>query len=114
MALNEKVLDALEMLKESLTCFHENQYIFSASYHMDKPLSRVSAYIIIKHAADDLGLENIGCHSLRKTFGYHAWKNGVHLAVIMSIYNHTSIMVTKRYLGIEQEDKDEVFHIIQF
>lgn len=113
LALNDTVLDALELLKKDLAYFQENQYIFSASAHMDKPLNRVSAYLIIKHAADDLGFENIGCHSLRKTFGYHAWKNGVHLAVIMSIYNHTSIMVTKRYLGIEQEDKDEVFHMLQ-
>ena len=48
-------------------------------------------------------------NSLRKTFGYHAWKKGVPPALIMSIYNHSSIEITKRYLSIDQDDKDQVF-----
>lgn len=86
-----------------------DSYIFEAFPQHNKPLSRISAYLIIKKAADALGLEHISCHSLRKTFGYHAWKSGVHLALITSIYNHSSIRITRRYLGIEQEDKDSVF-----
>lgn len=27
----------------------------------------------------------------------------------MDIYNHSSYAITKRYLGIEQDDKDDVF-----
>lgn len=30
-------------------------------------------------------------------------------AVLMEIYNHSSFEITKRYLGIEQDDKDSVF-----
>lgn len=30
-------------------------------------------------------------------------------ALLMSIYNHSSYEITKRYLGIEQLDKDEVY-----
>ena len=49
------------------------------------------------------------CHSMRKTFGYYAWKYGTQPAVLMDIYNHSSYEITKRYLGIKQDDKDSVF-----
>lgn len=34
---------------------------------------------------------------------------GLNSALLMSIYNHSSYEITKRYLGIEQLDKDEVY-----
>ncbi len=107
MALNECVIEALQRLADEGERV-EGQYIFKAHPYSSEPLTRVAAYLVIRHAAEELGLESIGCHSLRKTFGYHAWKSGVHLAVLMAIYNHSSLQVTKRYLGIEQDDKDEV------
>ena len=73
-------------------------------------MSRYQAYRIIRKAAESVGLpEHVSCHSLRKTFGYHAWKQGTPPALLMSIYNHSSYRITKRYLCIEQDDKDKVF-----
>ena len=73
-------------------------------------LSRYQAYRIVKAAGAFAGLnESISCHSLRKTFGYHAWKQGTAPALLMSIFNHSAYQITKRYLCIEQDDKDEVF-----
>lgn len=78
------------------------------------PLDRYQAYRIIRRAASGCGLcDHIGCHSLRKTFGYHAWKQGVPPAVLMDIYNHSSYQVTTRYLCIDQDDRDNVFRQIQ-
>ena len=78
--------------------------------HTNKSLSRIQAYRIIRTAAESLGFEQrVSCHSLRKTFGYHAWKNGVSPAVIMDIYNHSSLSTTQRYLGVTQDDKNAVY-----
>jgi integrase len=80
-----------------------------------KAISRIQAYRLIRAASEALKLTvKVSCHSLRKTFGYHAWKDGVSPVVLMEIYNHSSLSVTKRYLGVTQDDKNAVYLGIDF
>lgn len=91
-----------------------NPYLFPSPVKEAAPLSRYQAYRIISMAAAAIGLEDhISCHSLRKTFGYHAWKQGMDPMLIMTVLNHSSIRITMRYLCIEQDDKDNVFRRLQ-
>ncbi len=109
-ALNHTALSALDALKKSQNPANENLFLFAGQKNRNAPISRQQAYRIIKQAADYAHLtEHISCHSLRKTFGYHAWKNGTPPALLMAIFNHSSYQITKRYLCIDQEDKDDVF-----
>lgn len=109
--LNTACVESLDYLKTKLkNLIAAESYIFQSRVGRNQHIGRNRAYTLIKNAWHDLGYEgNISCHSLRKTFGYHAWHNGVSPAVIMSIYNHSSMDITKRYLSIEQDDKDEVY-----
>ena len=109
-ALNKEATLAFKILQNTLDAVTPSEYIFKSRVGINQPIVRSYAFRIIKQAVLDLNLEGtISCHSLRKTFGYHAWKKGVPPALIMSIYNHSSIEITKRYLSIDQDDKDEVF-----
>lgn len=107
--LNNSVKEALDNYKKYL----KNAllgFIFRSNKGYDKPISRQQAYRIIKEAAKYAGCcDGISCHSLRKTFGYYAIKEGISPAIIMKIYNHSSFRITQRYLGIEQDEKDEVY-----
>lgn len=108
-AINESLRYALSLYLQSLPFPLPEHYIFQGKIPQH-PLSRSQAFRIIKQACNELHLsEHISCHSLRKTFGYHAWIAGVNPAILMVIYNHTSFANTKRYLGIEQDDKDQIF-----
>lgn len=101
----------LKKLKKTDMYKNGNPYLFPSPKKKDAPLSRYQAYRIITAAArsvKDIG-DHISCHSLRKTFGYHAWKQGNDPVVIMVIFNHSSLSITKRYLCLEQDDKDAVF-----
>ena len=89
------------------------KYLFCGQNNDGSPLSRSQAWRIIKKAAEYCGIAGvISPHSMRKTFGYQAWKHGVSPAMLMDVFNHSSFYVTKRYLGIGQDDRDEVFRNI--
>ncbi len=109
-ALNTSVKQALLLYKDSLPAIDGAAFLFPSPRDNTKPLSRYQAFRIVKRAAESVGIEGvISCHSMRKTFGYQASKQGVPPALLMNIYNHSSYQITKRYLDIDQDDKDEAF-----
>lgn len=96
------------------------EYLVSCVYTLDAPLfpsrkgkaplTRQQAYRILNAAARTIGIKDeIGTHTLRKTFGYHAHKSGVDITVIQKLFNHSSPSVTLRYIGITQEELDDVY-----
>ena len=106
-ALNKDAIRALTMLATQSAVI--GGFILENN-RTGKAISRIQAYRLIRAAAEVLQFQNrVSCHSLRKTFGYHAWKSGVSPVVIMEIYNHSSFAVTRRYLGVAQDDKDTVY-----
>ena len=106
-ALNQQVLGVLQQ------CYlhRRGDYIFANNRKEPKAISRVQAWRIIHAAVVELGIMGkIACHSLRKTWGYHAIiDEDVSLAVVVDIYNHSSYEITKRYLGITQDERDEAY-----
>lgn len=112
--MNENISGALDFyithLTESGKKCQSQEYLFSGQKNTNLPITRVQAFRIIRKAAEECGIEGvISCHSLRKTFGYYAWKQGTSPALLMNIYNHSSYQITKCYLGIDQDDRDSVF-----
>ncbi len=115
--LNKEVRRTLARYCDELTrtkMYKEgNPYLFPSPKKPCAAISRSQAYRMITSAARAVGIDgHISCHSLRKTFGYHAWKQGSDPVVIMVIFNHSSLSITKRYLCIDQDDKDDVYRSI--
>ncbi|MDF2650010.1 MAG: site-specific integrase [Paenibacillus sp.] len=77
-------------------------------------IDRVQAYRILNRAAAEVGLAEIGTHTLRKTFGYHFYKRYKDVALLQQIFNHSAPSITMRYIGINQDIIDQAisgFHL---
>lgn len=81
----------------------DDEYLFK-SRKGTGPIDRVQAYRILNKAAQDCGLEEIGTHTLRKTFGYHFYRANQNVAMLQQLFNHSSPAITLRYIGITQDE----------
>ena len=59
---------------------------------------------------------NASSHTLRKTFGRRIWElhnySEKSLLLLSEIFNHSSLQVTKRYLGIREEELFDVYDML--
>ncbi|WP_341875951.1 site-specific integrase [Defluviitalea saccharophila] len=77
-------------------------------------ITRVQAYKILREAAEAIGIEQFGTHSMRKTWGYHSYLTSKHnIGLIMDMFSHSSEQICLRYIGINQEQKDELYSMVQ-
>ena len=66
-----------------------------------------------------LKINHFSCHSLRKTFGRQVYNmncesSELALVKLMEIFNHSSVAITKRYLGLRQEEILETYDCLTF
>lgn len=79
-----------------------------AATHKVCPITRQRAYQIINAIAKRAGIQDhIGCHTLRKTFGYHYYKMTGDVVSLQRILCHSSRRETLIYIGVIQEEIDE-------
>jgi len=111
--LNKSVMEALKLYYNSLGNVDPNAPVFSSRKTADgtlKPITRIAAWQMLNRYAEMVGLdEGIGTHTLRKTFGYHLYKRGVNLEYIQKMLNHSSPAITLRYIGITQEQLNDIY-----
>jgi integrase len=98
-------------LKRELKKYIENkpdhEYIFKSRQGGNKPIGRSMAYKILRKAANQFNLKDIGTHTLRKTFGYHFYQQTKDVAMLQEIFNHSSPDITLRYIGVNQDSMDK-------
>ncbi|PHB47014.1 site-specific integrase [Bacillus toyonensis] len=77
-----------------------HEYLIKSRQGKNRPIGRSMAYKILSTTAVEFGLDEIGTHTLRKTFGYHMYMQTKNIALLMEIFNHSSERVTLRYIGV--------------
>lgn len=90
-----------------------DEYVFQSrqqdtATHRARPITRQRAYQILNRIAREAGIrDHIGCHTLRKTFGYHYYKMTGDVVSLQRILCHSSRRETLIYIGVIQEEIDE-------
>ena len=69
-------------------------------------ISTTQAYRALVKAGNMMDRDDIGTHTMRKTFGYMYYRRTKDIAFLQEIFNHSSSRVTKRYIGIVQDEID--------
>lgn len=86
----------------------DHEYLFQSQKGHNQPIKRQHVWKILNSAAKQVGLEEIGTHTLRKSFGYWAFKQTNDITVVQQLLGHSSPQITLRYIGILQDDLDKV------
>ena len=90
-----------------------DEYVFQSRQkdsitHKARPITRQRCYQIMNTIAKEAGIEErIGCHTLRKTFGYHYYKMTGDVVSLQRILGHSFQRETLVYIGVIQENIDE-------
>ena len=85
-----------------------------------KPYSVQWINHVLKELKDhyNLKIRHFSTHSLRKTFGRKVFESSdnaeLALVKLMELFNHSSVSITKRYLGLRQEEILETYDCLTF
>ncbi len=84
------------------------EYLFISRKGLNKHITRQRAYMILRDVGKKFGLESIGTHTLRKTFCYFLYKQTKDILVVKEVLGHSDVSITRRYIGLTQDDKDKL------
>lgn len=107
--LNKEIKSALDGYL-SIAKDDDNHFLFKSRKGRNYPLTTYAVTKYVKKWTEAINLKgNYGAHSLRKTWTYHQRKTfGVSWEVLAKRLNHSNPSITRRYLGIQEEEVEEI------
>lgn len=113
-----KSLPINPVLKKALENYFINKdpddFIIKSKKGYNRPITRQMAYVILDNLGKQFGIDSLGTHSMRKTFGYHYYKKTKDVALLQIIFNHSSPSTTLRYIGIIQDDINKAYKSFKY
>ena len=111
------IQDCYEALgeKDTSKCCFLNRYGSEISLQM---INRHFKKIKVKYR---IAINNFSTHTMRKTWARKIWENEnaqgrgeQSLVVLSEVMNHSSVSITRRYLGIRQQEIGQIYESLQF
>jgi len=118
-SFNKSVRDKLRELWTLMGCPNKALYIFQTN-RTGQPITiqNVNQQLKLFKYKYRLNINHFSTHTFRKTFGRYVYDTNGHsaesLILLNKILNHSNIQVTKTYIGITQDEINDVFNSIRF
>jgi integrase len=113
--INTDLKDIVERIKHKMNVADDNQFIFVNKYGT-KPIDKSYVNVKLKELLNkyDIHLEgNVSSHMFRKTLGNRALKlnnySNESIILLMELFNHSSPITTKRYLGVRNSEIESIY-----
>lgn len=89
--------------------FTTNQFMFPPKLGSKDALTRQRCWRMIKDLAKEAGIEyEVGCHSLRKSYGRWIYDDTHDLLLVQSLLGHNSAETTMRYICLEANEIEKI------
>lgn len=116
---NKSVKAKIHRLWELMDYPNRAEYVFKNSRTGNKiTIQYVNQKLKLFKYKYDIKIHNFSTHTFRKTFGRYVYDQSGHsaesLLLLNKILNHSSIQVTKTYIGITQDEIQSIFDSIKF
>lgn len=83
----------------------DDEWVFPSSYdNRTHPETVNNVYKLFKRIDKQLGNIGFTTHSMRRTFGLWYYRKTHDILYLMRLFNHSSEEITKRYIGITDEE----------
>lgn len=95
------------------------EFIFISQKRTVYSVQRINVLLKNFKTRYNLSIRNFSCHSLRKAFGRQIFEQSgtnaeLALVKLSQLFNHSSPALTRRYLGISQEELMQTYDILKF
>ncbi len=106
-ALNRNAKQAIKTFLNANPNMKDYHPLFAGKNPLE-PITRVQAWRRLQRIAKRFELEDFALHSLRKSWGFHARKQGIDISIIQEKLGHSTPAVTKRYIGITDDEVNDI------
>lgn len=113
--LNEDLLNIIGRVKRKQNIYNDNEFIFLNKYGT-KPIDKSWVNVSLKKIFKKYNIRvdgNISTHLFRKTLGRRVLEinnySNQSMVLLMELFGHSSMSITKRYLGIREKEVMSVY-----
>lgn len=108
----QQCYDALQITNMDEVCFLSRKNMVMSTQRINVRLKDIKKKYNIK-------IDNFSCHSLRKAFGRKIFESSgenaqMALVKLSELFNHSSVAITKIYLGLREKELLETYDLLDF